>query len=429
MSLFGNIMTVGIMRMVLTVLILGSDIFVSRYLGVEGKGQYFFLITLILTFGNLFTFGLHLGNVYQSKHFPISMLAVNSIVFLILLGGITFGVGLPILSSMVFFAGYDIWTRIIFLACLFFESVWIILAYFYVAMDNLYQYSQVPILRRGIFFVLVILAFVFMHPSVPLVLIFYLTSTLGSMILMVVKFPWAGGLGSVGWRSLWESLKYGCRSQALVMADDLTLRINVILLGLWATASQTGLYSVALNYGQGFPVLAVTLGTVVQSAVSMPLDQQLNQFAKLFRHAVLLLAGGGLALALLAKPLIHYAYGAEFFGAVPLLRLLIPGMVCFALYVLIGRFMLTNGYPGIGFGCSSVGLLVNIGLAFFLIPHHGAVGAVKALLAGYYTSGFLFVIVLCMIYRLKLLNLLIITKEDVTNLTVRLKKFVASLNF
>lgn len=423
MGLFGNVMTVGIMKVILTFIIFSSDIFISRYLGVATKGQYFFLITLILTFGNLLTAGLHLGNLYFSKTTSIPQLAFQSIIYLGGMGIVLFSVGLPILLYAPILQEYEVSIKIIFLSCLFFESAWNIFAYLYVAMDNLYQYAKIPVLRRGTFFLFVLMAFAFFTSSLQLALVFYLTATVGSLFYMIQKLPWRGARKHFRWRSLGQSLKYGCRSQALVMADDFTLRFNVILLGLWANPAQNGLYSVALNLSQGFPVLAVTLATVVQSAVSLSLEDQLSRFQKLFRHTAVLLLVAAMTLAFLARPLIQNAYGNDFIGATPLLQMLIPGMVCFALYVLIGRFMLTNGRPGIGFGCSVAGLLVNIILSLYLIPQKGVFGAVQSLQAGYFVSAFLFILSLVLIYKVNLSSLFILNREDIMNMIARFKRY------
>lgn len=426
MGLLGKTITVWVMRIILTLIIFLTDLVVSRYLGVSLKGEYFFLVTSILLIGTLLTGGLHLGNIYYSKNFRFPELAANSLAYLMAVGVLLFAIGFPLLSRLPVLSRGNFWLQAIFITCLALEVFGNLFVNFFVATDKLFEYAQIRILRRSLFLLFLVLAWLTWQASLELIMGFFLLAYL--MILLFTgitlgpRLPWHAGPFQVKLGSLRKCLGYGLRSQALITAEMGNQRLNAIFLGFWANPIQNGLYSVAINLGQGLWLLANILGIVIQSGVGYPQEQQLAHLKKLSRQILPLIIIGGIALALVAKPFIYFGYGPDFGGAGPLLYLMLPGIVVYSLYPVLSSFMIVNGQANKALWCSLGGLAVNVLLAVNLIPPQGAWGAAQALNGGYLTSTLLMLLMISFCFNVRIRSLLILQKTDIQNIAGKLKR-------
>jgi O-antigen/teichoic acid export membrane protein len=424
MGLLRKTLTVWVMRIILTALIFLADLVISRYAGVALKGEYFFLTNNVLLIGVLLTCGLHMGNIYYFKHMPFPELAANSLLYLIFLG-LILGLVYPLLSYLPVLSTSNFWLKAVFLACLFWEVASILFMNLFVATDMLTEYALVRILRRGSFLILLILAWVTWQASLDLIFTIFM---LNFFILFIAFFfilgprlPWRAGPFRGNLRSLGKCLGYGLKSQALVSVDMGNQRLTAVFLGFWSTPMQNGLYSVALNFGQALWVLFGVLAIVIQSGTSYSFEQQLAHLKKLSRHALPLMGLGAIAVAILGRPIIRLGYGVDFLGAVPQLYIILPGMTVYAIYSLLSSFMIVNGRAGTALLASLGGLLVNVLLSYLLIPQYGGIGAAQALCWGYLTSTLLLLTLVYVIFRVSLGSLLILKKDDISNILKQIK--------
>jgi O-antigen/teichoic acid export membrane protein len=419
-------MTVGVMRILLTLLIFLTDLIVSRYLGVALKGEYFFLISAVLLLATFLTGGLHLGNVYYSRFFSFPELAANSLLYLGVMWGLLGIIGYPLLAYLPTLSQGSVWLKVIFINCLILECAFAIFLNFFVISSQLFRYALVRLLNRGLLLFLVLAAWFSWQASLELLLGFHLLTLFLALLTMGLLFPRREGKFQVRWRSLGKCLGYGMKSQGMVGVDLSTQRLNIIFLGFWASPIDNGLYSVALNFGQALWLLANALIVVIQSGVSKSPEKQLSDLEKLSRHSLFLMIGGGLVLALTADLVIRWGYGPDFQGAGTLLRAMLPGLVAYSLYSLFSSFMVTHGMAGTAFWCSLGGLLVNVGLGIILIPSQGGLGAARALNWGFLTSTVLLLIMLSTIFKVRLSSLLILKKSDVMQVGETLRRLAVS---
>lgn len=404
------------MRIVLTLLIFLADIVASRYLGVALKGDYFFLASSVLLVGTLLTGGMHLGNVYYLRSIPLSQLSANTLIYVSGVALIVFCAGFPLASKIPVLARGNQALTVIFIFCLVLDCTCTIFMNFFIGLGELARYAMVRIVRRGMFLVLLLGAWLIWEPSLELTLFFYLATTVIALALTGYLLPLQSGVFRCQWQSLGRCLSYGLRSQALVSVDMGTQRINTIVLGFWATSMDNGLFSVALNFGQALWLLSGVLYVVVQAGVSHSAEKQLADLERLCRHSLFLMVIGGFALGLLADPLVRLVYGAEFEGSGALLRLMLPGFAGYSLYTLCSSFMIVNGRAGTALLGSLGGLLVNVTIGLALIPHMAATGAAMALSWGYLSGTMLLMFLICVIFKARPSSLLFLRRADLQHL-------------
>jgi O-antigen/teichoic acid export membrane protein len=144
------------------------------------------------------------------------------------------------------------------------------------------------------------------------------------------------------------------------------------------------LYSVAAN-------LATTLWILPRSAAMILLptmaaggaDVSFEQAARLGRLVLVLSAGAGAAVALLAGSGIGFLYGRDFAGAAGPFAILLIGCVPFSLCIVQAGALGALNRQDVNLAAAGAGLLVTIVLDLLLIPRFGIVGAAAASATSY----------------------------------------------
>ena len=154
-------------------------------------------------------------------------------------------------------------------------------------------------------------------------------------------------------------------------------RIDTIMLGVLASESEVGLYSVAFNLMEG----TFFIPTIVMAAIFPGLSQA-KQFSAYFRKGALLLtlsgiAGGG-AVFLLADSIISWFFAAEFQNSADILRILAMAIPLVFWGYLMTQSLVALDHNRIYLVITASGLLLNVLLNFWLIPEYGASGAAVA---------------------------------------------------
>jgi O-antigen/teichoic acid export membrane protein len=188
-------------------------------------------------------------------------------------------------------------------------------------------------------------------------------------------------------RELWKELQRTAIPLGLfLVVINLYSRIDIVMLGVWRTDVETGLYQNAYSVYEGLTYLPSVLAAVLSPRLS-------NLFVTDRRkHRLLALGGVGLSagLALVvgavvfwaAAPLVVLLFGPAFAAAAGPLRILSAGLsLVYAIWILHAIAISMNReklllWTGI------VGLVAKAGLNAWLIPAHGPSGAAIAVIAG-----------------------------------------------
>jgi O-antigen/teichoic acid export membrane protein len=173
---------------------------------------------------------------------------------------------------------------------------------------------------------------------------------------------------------------------AVQVVNLISYRAELFILGRESGNAAVGIYSIALQSVESMWLVPAAIATAVTAPVVAAPDD---------RHASGLIARSsaralGLALLIagavggIAPYLIPAVFGKEFKGAVVPLELLLPGVVAYApVTVLVVYLSVRRAEPWWTLGVSVLSMVVTIGAAVLLIPHHGARGAAAASSFGY----------------------------------------------
>jgi len=216
---------------------------------------------------------------------------------------------------------------------------------------------------------------------------------IGSLVLLLTRFAGTVLVSGIIWKKNLTNLKKSASTLEILVSKKLwkeaiTLglvlflnqfyfRIDTIMLGVIASESEVGLYSVAFNLMEG----TFFIPTIVMAAIFPGLSQA-KQFSVYFRKGAMLLtlsgiAGGG-AVFLLADSIIRLFFAPEFQHSADILHILSLAIPLVFWGYLMTQSLVALDHNRIYLGITAGGVLINVLLNFWLIPEHGASGAAVA---------------------------------------------------
>jgi O-antigen/teichoic acid export membrane protein len=177
-----------------------------------------------------------------------------------------------------------------------------------------------------------------------------------------------------------DSLAFGARAWVSNLGALTNARLDQLLMIPLVSASQLGLYAVAVTYS-GLPtVLTSAMMTVIGPRVAAG-DHAL--IGRSLRITIALMSVAGLCFSLLAPVVIPLAFGNEFRGAVEMTWLLLLAGVPLAGTVLLTAAMTSVGKPGTPALAQLLAGVITVGGLFILLPTMQALGAALVSLVAY----------------------------------------------
>ena len=161
-------------------------------------------------------------------------------------------------------------------------------------------------------------------------------------------------------------------------------KLDILILSFLASSAVVGLYGAAYRLLEATTFVAFSLAgafsaqyTYLRHDTRPPVREVFGRSLKL---SLLLLTPIAVAYATLAEPLCRLFFGSDLVGAAEPLRLLAPVVVLYALGVLSSSLVVSRRDPRVIVIVIGVGVLLNVGLNFALIPSLEANGAAAAML-------------------------------------------------
>ncbi len=177
-----------------------------------------------------------------------------------------------------------------------------------------------------------------------------------------------------------EQLHFGSRSSLATVAGYINLRIDVFLISALLGPRLLGIYTLAVSTGEllwsiSLPVIWAALENIAGDAFA----EAAKLTAALMRSMVALQVGLGVVLFVAGPWLIVHVYGAAFAGAGTVLRILLPGLVVYAVETFLGYFILVQvRRPLLIFAIQGTSAVLCAVLTLLLLPRFGMNGAAAA---------------------------------------------------
>lgn len=181
----------------------------------------------------------------------------------------------------------------------------------------------------------------------------------------------------------WSVIRFGLASVAGANAPLEALSLDQAVVGIVLPRMQLGLYAVASSFDNAPAILLSGLGTIALPRVAGAPDRAARAAAmrRMTILAVALAGATAVGTEIVVGPLLPFAFGGSFAGAIPAARILIVAGFFLALRRILVVFLQGVGAPGhTGVG-EVIALVVLVVAALILVPALGLAGASLALLA------------------------------------------------
>ncbi len=394
-----DVLDVGLSRVLALVGTLGTSVIIARVLGPEGNGLIAALTVvpfLVVTFAELGTrqaTTFHLGKgTYRAD-------AIVSALVVIFLASTVLGVAI---CAVYFGATWDeSLTLPAVLGAIALLPLALVKNYatgIFLGLERIALFSRLNWLPAATYFVgLAILALAGALSATTAIQAQLVGFAIVAVYAVVQVARHARSRWSFDGRVVVALVRLGLVYATALFLITLNYRANILLLREWSTLEQMGLYVVGANIGQLIWQVPGTMSAVVLSRSANARDDAAftQKVGVLLRLSVLLgfVAAGGLALVgIVAIPLI---YGAAFAPSAAVLAILLPGIVAMVAFKILNVDLAGKGKPWVAMLAVVPALLVNLVLAWFLIPAYGAAGAAVAGTVTYLLTASLYLVLYC----------------------------------
>ncbi|MBP7204901.1 MAG: oligosaccharide flippase family protein [Candidatus Cloacimonetes bacterium] len=381
-----NIMVSGSFRVINMAIMFLTSMLSTRYLGVELKGKYSYLTTLVAFGWLLLDLGLTKTYPYMLRKDKDSLSGIytwSMVLFAadLALFGILGMVFLPLVNSLFSFE-FTSWGWWIFIALVVISQLINQLHMTYLGLDQVMRKSIWETVNQALILLFVALAFIFLKNAdrLNVVLLCLLIP------MLAISFPYAGNLlqhfnlSKLKLPLIFKNYQMGLRVFLSSMFITLLIRADIVILKNLSGFSSVGIYSLSAHIVDMLQIASNMVGGLLLVKLSDTDDEEQKWI--LMKRAFMLffvfLAAANLVFALAGKPLIRIVYGAAFENAYYSTLWLIPASFGLSFGSLFNTYLWSKGFPLVSTVIPLLVLLLNIGLNYALIPGMGIAGAALA---------------------------------------------------
>jgi O-antigen/teichoic acid export membrane protein len=178
-------------------------------------------------------------------------------------------------------------------------------------------------------------------------------------------------------------LSYGARYYVGKISNNLNFQIGTIILAMFATKEDVGLFDVASLLVYRVTMIPNVLTTVLMPRVASDARGRSDLIAQCTRVVFVICGAALAALVVLARPLVSLLFSPAFLPIVPLIWILAFGILVRCQGLVLVPYLLGTDHPGVSSASVAIGMLVNLGVLWVLMPIIGLKGAAVGLTAGY----------------------------------------------
>ena len=176
------------------------------------------------------------------------------------------------------------------------------------------------------------------------------------------------------------------------VSSMLYLRLDMIMLGEMSGDHAVGIYGAATRLSEVWYFLPMAAMSSLQPSLVSAREQSREIYYKRLFQIYGLMSAVSIAVSLVvmvsAGSLIELLYGVEYKDAGPVLALHVWASIAVFLGVASSQYLIIENYQKLSFYRTTIGLICNIMLNYFLIPRYGAMGAAIATLISYCVATF-----------------------------------------
>lgn len=218
---------------------------------------------------------------------------------------------------------------------------------------------------------------------------------------------------SFDWSFFRAAIGFGIIPFLALAVMNLIFRSDVFLIKHFLTDTELGYYGLGVSLCERIWVLPESIGLVILAKAAHAMGEDaVSSTARVCRMTLWLTVSGSLMLFALAPYLIPALYGAPYAPAVLPLQILLPGVSMISVFLVLHSDLAGRGEAKCTLYVFFVFLLVNVLLNLVLIPRAGIAGSAFASSVSYAGGAFTLAVVYARKYRIPVMDLLFVNKDD-----------------
>ena len=192
-------------------------------------------------------------------------------------------------------------------------------------------------------------------------------------------------------------------------------KIDVFMLSILGSNSETGLYSVAAQLGDALWQIpgAVVAVMMAKSAATGSREKFSNSTALACRLTLFVTTIATMVLIVGVYFFANFVFGAEYSELFEILIYMAPGLVIIVIFKVVNSDYAGNGRPLVSIYATIPAVVINIILNYFMIPRFGAEGVALSSSVSYAVASLILLIKYKSEYKIPLLKFIIPTITDV----------------
>lgn len=377
-----------------------SSILTARFLGVEGRGDYFFVTTLTLLLTQFASLGLSSSNTYYVANNTqlLDRLVTNSF-WVSVISGFCFS-----LFAYILFSYFDIslprgtWA----ILCLVPSSIFYLLGVnLLVGINKINAYNAFQLFSNIQVVALIVIAGLMKSDVYG----FLMASMLGWLAIALVLFIRLKKHANSYIFSLrfdrenfMQTIPYGLKAYITTLIGMLVLKGNVLILRFYFDEEVLGYYSIASQLNDCIGVLPATIGLLLFPSLVRNKDRKWQEMKNHFYRIVILMIMVCIVAAFAITPFIKIAYGDSFLPAVSVFWWILPAAFFLGGITIFSQFLAAIGFPFQLIGAWGIALMVMLFSSFWLVPKYAAHGAAMSLSLTY---AVMFILIATIVFRYK----------------------------
>jgi len=405
-KLFKESLATYIFQIVLICFAFLANVFITRILGPEGRGQYEVIINFTFIIRLLSLLGLDIAAAYfigsrglerEAVSFNIFFIGIFSTIFFTF-GSLFFWDFIPLEYSFVNF---------IFIATVPLSGLTLISGFILLGNGRIINYNLLES-ARNVFYLLFLSIFFILfglnYTKISICYLFGIAATFKLGLFFLYKYK----LFKIDSRSfsldyIKQLLNFSKYPYIGGLLSFLVYRIDVFIVYRILGEKATGIYGIAVVFIELLKYISKSIQLVVIAKIKDFNDGQKSVAVVFMMKCVfLILVFLGILFIIFGEQIITFIYGEEFLESSKILIYLFPGILFVGLSQILSGYFISQGWVKIFIASNSCALLLNVLLDIIYIPIYGLVAASVSTSIAYFSS---FVLILIYFLRKEKLNI------------------------
>lgn len=392
-----------------------SSAFLTRYLGVEYRGDYAFITQVVAIFGNILGLGIYQSYSYFFKNSDnkkkifnqyISVYGLQFLIYflfsiiLLVLGKINYLylLAILILPSQILYQQLEAT----------------------MAVENIRLKIRLNMILNGVRLVVFLIVFLFIKRSLLVAVIITISSNLLISLAYMLLYKIKPSMKNINFSFIKKIISFSWLPMITSLLITFNYSIDTIMLKFLSDDVSLGIYSVAAGIITYFWFVPDAFKEVLVSRVTREKGTKSTNFA--VKLSLLMMLATILVFLFFGHFAIVIFFGKEFSSAYGLTLILSIGGISMIYYKMIGVVLLAEGDTKSYFINLLISALINVAFNFFAIPLWGMYGAAISTVLSYTACGVLFLKSYCKKTNQCMGDVIFLTRDEMLELKKGLKK-------